>query len=42
MDDSLETPTALPQAPLGENPPDENDAQSSDEEEGGLDWTKLL
>lgn len=42
MDDSLETPTALPQAPLGENPLDENDAQSSDEEDGGLDWAGLL
>ncbi|KDR82508.1 hypothetical protein GALMADRAFT_237839 [Galerina marginata CBS 339.88] len=40
MDDSLEIPTALPpNAPLDDLPP-ENDA--SDEEDGGLDWTKLL
>ncbi|PPQ75623.1 hypothetical protein CVT26_001579 [Gymnopilus dilepis] len=43
MDDTLETPSALPpKAPLGDVPPDVEDEQSSDEEDGGLDWTKLL
>ncbi|KAF8879080.1 hypothetical protein CPB84DRAFT_1793589 [Gymnopilus junonius] len=43
MDDSLEIPTALPpKAPLGDLPPEVEDEQSSDEEDGGLDWTKLL
>jgi len=43
MDASLETPSALPpKAPLGDVPPDVEDEQSSDEEDGGLDWIKLL
>ena len=43
MDDSLETPSALPpKAPLGDVLPDVEDEQSSDEEDGGLDWRKLL
>lgn len=43
MDDSLEKPSSLlPKTPLGDEPPEDNDEQSSDEEDGGLDWTKLL
>ncbi|PPQ85172.1 hypothetical protein CVT25_004179 [Psilocybe cyanescens] len=43
MDDNLETPTSLPpKTPLGDLPPDADEEQSSDEEDGGLDWTKLL
>jgi hypothetical protein len=42
MDDSLEIPTAhLPTTPLGDAPPEGDDERSSDEEDGGLDWTKL-
>lgn len=43
MDDSLETPRALPpKAPLSDQQLEENDQQSSDDEDGGLDWTKLV
>ena len=43
MDDSLEIPTAhAPTTPLGDVPPEDEDERSSDEEDGGLDWTKLL
>lgn len=43
MDDSLEIPTAhAPATPLGDVPPEDEDERSSDEEDGGLDWTKLL
>ncbi|KAK7465282.1 tRNA-splicing endonuclease subunit sen54 [Stygiomarasmius scandens] len=44
MDDLLEKPSAeLVKKPLGEDVDAENDAESSgDEEDGGLDWTKLL
>lgn len=43
MDDSLEIPTAhAPITPLGDVPPEDEDERSSDEEDGGLDWTKLL
>ena len=43
MDDSLEIPTAhAPTTPLGDVPPEDEDECSSDEEDGGLDWTKLL
>lgn len=41
MDESLELPTSLPKVPLGDHAP-EDDQGSSDEEDGGLDWTKLL
>ncbi|KAF8067707.1 tRNA-splicing endonuclease subunit sen54 N-term-domain-containing protein [Lyophyllum atratum] len=40
MDDTYEEPTVLPQKSLDSNQ-EENDEQSSDEEDGGLDWTKL-
>ncbi|KAH9480353.1 putative tRNA-splicing endonuclease subunit sen54 [Psilocybe cubensis] len=43
MDDNLEAPSSLPpKTPLGDLPPDADEDQSSDEEDGGLDWTKLL
>lgn len=43
MDDFLEAPSSLPsKLPLGDSSPDVDDEQSSDEEDGGLDWTKLL
>lgn len=38
MDDSFEQPTALP--PKTDNA-DDQDEQSSSDEDGGLDWTKL-
>lgn len=41
MDESLELPTSLPKVPLGDLAP-EDDQDSSEEEDGGLDWTKLL
>ena len=41
MDDSLEKPSSLAKTPLGDKLPEDNDEQSSDED-GGLDWTKLL
>ncbi|KJA24016.1 hypothetical protein HYPSUDRAFT_39134 [Hypholoma sublateritium FD-334 SS-4] len=42
MDDSLEKPSSLfPKTPLTDEAP-EDDEQLSDEEDGGLDWTKLL
>jgi len=40
MDDSLEQPTSEFKKPA-DDVDDDND-QSSDEEDGGLDWTKLL
>jgi tRNA-splicing endonuclease subunit Sen54 len=41
MDDSFEQPTSSPQKlPPSDNAEDQ-DEQSSDEEDGGLDWTKL-
>ncbi|KAF5377948.1 hypothetical protein D9615_006756 [Tricholomella constricta] len=40
MDDSYEQPAPLPERPLSENQ-EEEDEQSSGEEDGGLDWTKL-
>ncbi|CAA7265470.1 unnamed protein product [Cyclocybe aegerita] len=43
MDDSLEAPNALlSNAPLGDQPPEDDEGPASDEEDGGLDWTKLL
>ena len=42
MDESLELPTPLPNFPLGNLAPEDNDEGSSDEEDGRLDWTKLL
>lgn len=42
MDDTLEQPTAQPpKISLGDAPADE-DEQSSDEEDAGPDWTKLV
>ncbi|KAF9259871.1 hypothetical protein L218DRAFT_873589 [Marasmius fiardii PR-910] len=41
MDDSLAQPSAEPQQ-LGEDVEREEQEESGDEEEGGLDWTKLL
>ena len=41
MDESLELPTPLPNVPLGDLAPEDNEG-SSDEEDGRLDWTKLL
>ncbi|KAJ3513120.1 hypothetical protein NLJ89_g3134 [Agrocybe chaxingu] len=43
MDDTLEAPTSLlPKGPLGDQPPEDDEGPASDEEDGGLDWTKLL
>ena len=39
MDDNLELPTAS--VPHQTEDDAEDDAQSSDEDDGGLDWTKL-
>ena len=41
MDESLELPTSLPKIPLGDLAA-EDDQGSSDEEDSGLDWTKLV
>ena len=41
MDESLELPTPLPNVPLGDLTPEDNEG-SSDEEDGQLDWTKFL
>jgi len=42
MDDDLETPDSALQKALLTNPEAEDDErEASDEEEGGLDWTKL-
>lgn len=41
MDDSYEEPAAIPIKKLPIEQVDEEDQQSSDEEDGGLDWTKL-
>jgi hypothetical protein len=40
MDDSLELPNSLPNRPEDLQP--EDDDQSSGDEDGGLDWTKLM
>lgn len=40
MDESLELPTSLPKVPLDDLTPE--DDQDSSDEDGGLDWTKLL
>ncbi|KAJ2913370.1 hypothetical protein MD484_g7036, partial [Candolleomyces efflorescens] len=40
MDESLELPNALAK-PVTDGTQEDNE-QSSDEEDGGLDWTKLL
>jgi hypothetical protein len=43
MDDLLEPSSEPVKKPLGEDVDAERDAESSgDEEDGGLDWTKLL
>ncbi|THV06536.1 hypothetical protein K435DRAFT_743639 [Dendrothele bispora CBS 962.96] len=43
MDDLLEKPSAeITKKPLGEDVDAEGDAESGDEEDGALDWTKLL
>jgi tRNA-splicing endonuclease subunit Sen54 len=42
MDDTLELPNAIaPKISLGDAVQEEDD-QSSDGEDGGLDWTKLM
>jgi hypothetical protein len=40
MDDSLEIPNAIP--PQEKLPVEADDEQSSEEEDGAPDWTKLL
>ncbi|KAK7031218.1 tRNA-splicing endonuclease subunit sen54 [Paramarasmius palmivorus] len=42
MDDTLAQPNAEPKKPLGDNVDENEEESSGDEEEGGLDWTKLL
>lgn len=43
MDDTLELPNAIaPKVSLADAVQEEEDEQSSDEEDGGLDWTKLM
>jgi len=43
MDDTLEAPTShLEKTPASEQQPEDQDEQSSDEEDGGLDWTKIM
>ncbi|KAF9007910.1 tRNA-splicing endonuclease subunit sen54 N-term-domain-containing protein [Cyathus striatus] len=43
MDDSLEAPSALPpKLPEADLAPEDDENSSGDEEDGGLDWTKLL
>ena len=41
MDDALELPSAAVQK-LAEYVAEDNDQEGSDDEDGGLDWTKLL
>lgn len=40
MDDSLELPNTLAKKPADLQP--EDDDQSSGDEDGGLDWTKIM
>jgi len=42
MDDDLESPSALPVVPTTEIPAEDAAELSEEEEDGGLDWTKLL
>ena len=41
MDDSFEQPSVLPLKSLPSDNAEDQDEQSSGEEDGGLDWTKL-
>ena len=41
MDESLELPGAAAQKPA-DDVAEDNDQDASDDEDGGLDWTKLL
>jgi tRNA-splicing endonuclease subunit Sen54 len=41
MDEALELPSAAAQKPA-EDAAEDNNQDASDDEDGGLDWTKLL
>ncbi len=42
MDENLEQPSMLAAKPVGITPEDDDQSSGDEDEDGGLDWTKLV